>query len=241
MIREWVLSAGLHNTNKKNHFISELGLNHPSPTQPVWPEWPVYPGLCPRNLPLVSTRAELNIQDVTLCREVPGLLAFDTWADNNLGALPRPETCRGAGAHNAVSATYWCGKEGRKCQQLGGECGGGGTDPPQSEMSSRNLDSPSNAQLLLKWTTLIHHFQAINCIYSLLSCSLNQHHCLTCFSLPELPLKIPPSKVLHSPPTNLCSFLALSSATIAWTFQQSEEIKVQFVSAAGRWAQKPDL
>lgn len=96
MIREWVLSAGLHNINKKNHFISELGLNHPSATQPVWPEWPVYPGLWSRNHPLVSTQSEMNIQDVTLCREVPGLLAFDTWADNNLGALARPETCWGA-------------------------------------------------------------------------------------------------------------------------------------------------
>lgn len=69
------------------------------------------------------------------------------------------------------------------------ETRGGDTDPPQLHMSSRNLDLPSNAQLLLKLTTLIHHFQAINYIYSFLSCLLQQRHCLTCFSLTELYLR----------------------------------------------------
>lgn len=51
---------------------------------------------------------------------------------------------------------------------------------------SRNPDTPSNAQLLQKLPTLVHHFQANNDICLRSNSSLQQHRCRTCFNLSEL-------------------------------------------------------
>lgn len=104
--KEVSFSAGLNNINKKNHFLSEVGLNHQSRTRPVRPEWPVYPRTCPRERPFVSIRAERNLQDVTLERGVARAGCFwhlSRWWSGSSGT--------NGGTRNAVGATYRGGVE----------------------------------------------------------------------------------------------------------------------------------